>query len=654
MAAIKERLKKARLSHRHHGRDADEDDDDQFDFADSPTPRGRSGTGTSNSGTPDLSRKSSSSSMSGRGQAAGGGESPQLLAKTMSSNSRAAWDEAEKMIYEQQLEQLQDQLESVMIEKEKLSDELRALQSMEAGMWARQLEEERQRSLELSLQVEDLQQRSERLGGAGSSSDASDVDTSWVPVNEHGQTMPSLPPPSSSAAGVRQRRMQLPSADGSSSTGEVIPETGEDSDSKPLERFKNYVISKVCVVLADFTVDGDNEESEAEPEELSFNRLKGNWKRFWDDTKPIVGFFKSINSILHWDNWTTSLACFLLYMYTVWLGLLVPSILFVAICWLSFSYLKTTGILLRFAPANATNGSSESEDGGSGSGSSSRSYWQLVTQVAQKVQNTSGNIGDSLEKFYNLLAWHHPEATKKLYIALWTFFLISCVLPEAVVFRIAGLFFGYKFFVERSVYRRFPKVKAKYDTVSKIWEQLPTNSQLEAFTALRAHRQRSSQSGVSDEQDGGDLSGVVTAADQQFCERFSLSLDQAPSEYWKSGCHCRLIDKERPLTSFAMPGKLYITPRFLCFERTFRLKKDHTDADVKHSLTDIVDVKKAKAFQRLPGHGMAIEVQVQGLSKPLIFGAILNRHEVLQKIMEAGRNAGLTWGYPPGARPPPS
>ena len=30
-----------------------------------------------------------------------------------------------------------------------------------------------------------------------------------------------------------------------------------------------------------------------------------------DDAKPIYSFFKSIDQILHWEQWTTSLACFL-------------------------------------------------------------------------------------------------------------------------------------------------------------------------------------------------------------------------------------------------------------------------------------------------------------------------------------------------------
>ena len=44
---------------------------------------------------------------------------------------------------------------------------------------------------------------------------------------------------------------------------------------------------------------------------------------------------------------------------------------------------------------------------------------------------------------------------------------------------IAGLGVGYKLFIIDNVYRKYPKVKEKYDGVAKMWHALPTNSQLE-------------------------------------------------------------------------------------------------------------------------------------------------------------------------------
>lgn len=42
-----------------------------------------------------------------------------------------------------------------------------------------------------------------------------------------------------------------------------------------------------------------------------------------------------------------------------------------------------------------------------------------------------------------------------------------------------GLGIGFKVFIINNVYRKYPKVKEKYDGVAKMWQALPTNSQLE-------------------------------------------------------------------------------------------------------------------------------------------------------------------------------
>ena len=46
-------------------------------------------------------------------------------------------------------------------------------------------------------------------------------------------------------------------------------------------------------------------------------------------------------------------------------------------------------------------------------------------------------------------------------------------------FIVTGLGIGYKLFIIDNVYRKYPKVKDKYDGVAKMWYSLPTNSQLE-------------------------------------------------------------------------------------------------------------------------------------------------------------------------------
>jgi hypothetical protein len=64
--------------------------------------------------------------------------------------------------------------------------------------------------------------------------------------------------------------------------------------------------------------------------------------------------------------------------------------------------------------------------------------FQLVKQVAQTVQNTSGTTSDTLEKLRNLWLWHQPEATRKLYIALLVFLLVTLFLPNSYTLTFIG------------------------------------------------------------------------------------------------------------------------------------------------------------------------------------------------------------------------
>lgn len=116
--------------------------------------------------------------------------------------------------------------------------------------------------------------------------------------------------------------------------------------------------------------------------------------------------------------------------------------------------------------------------------------------------------------------WVQPEITQKLYVALWAAFLASCFFPyrlvglavgkgvggkghhtgkllEEVSHKVggwartsalclhgcipalsSGLYAGIKFFLIDFIFKRCPRLRAKYDTPYIIWRSLPTDPQL--------------------------------------------------------------------------------------------------------------------------------------------------------------------------------
>ena len=123
MSSMKKRLK-ARLGQSDTSRSgsnawvSDEDDDDELFGSVS----NRKSIVASSPPT-QQKRRSVGGSSSGEGRQ-GQQQRTSAQMSAASTGSVAAWGEAEKMIYEQQLELLQEQLESVMIEKEKLGEKI--------------------------------------------------------------------------------------------------------------------------------------------------------------------------------------------------------------------------------------------------------------------------------------------------------------------------------------------------------------------------------------------------------------------------------------------------------------------------------------------------------------------------------------------------
>lgn len=263
---------------------------------------------------------------------------------------------------------------------------------------------------------------------------------------------------------------------------------------------------------------------------------------------------------------------------------------------------------------------------------------QLIKQVAHTVQTISGQVADALEKLTNLTRWHPAHITAQIYRTMWIVFVLSLFLPNGYVLSIIGVFIGVKVFIIDTVYRKYPKVKERYDSMTKMYRLLLTNEQLEAqciagdniSTDTAISRQCSLDS------KGNECSSVAAEDYTDFCGKFAIKRGEQPVDGWQVGRKCTLIDREKPLAG-SKGGTLYLTQSYLCFE--FK-----TSEQIIIQLTDIVSVKKSKAFAFLPGSGMAIEIVLKSSDKSLLFGALLNRDQVLNAILEQGFLLGLAWG----------
>lgn len=59
------------------------------------------------------------------------------------------------------------------------------------------------------------------------------------------------------------------------------------------------------------------------------------------------------------------------------------------------------------------------------------------------------------------------------------FLLASILLHSSQIFTLIGVYLGIKFFVLDYVFYRYPRIRQKYDSTSRLWDTLPTDADLE-------------------------------------------------------------------------------------------------------------------------------------------------------------------------------
>lgn len=583
-------------------------------------------------------------------------------------SKRGSFSSSERQIYEMQLAQLQEQLVNIMIDNQEMSVKLEKLKTVDVDKLQKELHEEKAKNHELKEKLKQKQKSSSsklqrknasrmdpRHGMAADSSERGRDD--WVDLGRDQEELHSSPASLHDTDGNDGSGVYTPEHEESSTdildrsqSGQAEEQVasrsggGEESSrvqrvKTKLEMWKVQAVDTVVERLWDFVNDEpeatDVEDGEGEP--LAVKTLKENINRFTAGIKPITSFIKSVRKVFTWYNPTASFLIFLVYMYCAWYGYLFSLILIIMIWKLFMNYLHAKGIAKQLGFIYKTKEETNTTEDHSWS-----DKFQLVLQVARKVQNTLGKMADSLEKVKSLLTWQHPEATRKLFTALCFALLASLGFRGPTLFMLIGLFLGIKLFIVNPIYHRFPKVKSRYDSTAKLWRELPTDAELSARqTAAETNQEMlertSSVSSLSSPSSSSSQQQVNTSSNHM-ADKFKLPSSETILPGWEDGKRCLLIDKEKPFSN-VKHGRLFLTQSYLCFEKTRSL----SGKIIVIKLDTITSISKAKPIGIMPGTGMALEVHVRGVEKPHIFGGIIGRDDVLESIKVTGRAANIPW-----------
>ncbi|XP_074921076.1 GRAM domain-containing protein 4 isoform X3 [Chelonoidis abingdonii] len=404
-------------------------------------------------------------------------------------------------------------------------------------------------------------------------------------------------------------------------------------------RVQKWFYDKFGEYVEDFRFQPEENTVETE-EPLSARRLTENMRRLKRGAKPVTNFVKNLSALSDWYSVYTSAIAFIIYMNAVWHGWAIPMFLFLAILRLSLNYLIARGWRIQWSIVPEVSEPIEppKED------LTVSEKFQLVLDVAQKAQNLFGKMADILEKIKNLFMWVQPETTQKLYIVLWAAFIASCFFPYRIIGLAMGLYAGIKFFLIDFIFKRCPRLRAKYDTPYIIWTNLPTDPQLKERSNATVSRRlsghekvqtASSRSYVGSGAPTGvnkdeDSSRFHTTKRGNFHEVFNLSENERPLAVCENGWRCCLINRDKKMpTDYIRNGVLYVTENYLCFESS---KSGSSKRNKVIKLTEITDIQKYKVLSVLPGSGMGISVSTPSTQKPLVFGAMVHRDEAFETI----------------------
>lgn len=556
-------------------------------------------------------RETENSSMSGQGSGPGSPESPR-------SECIHPLSPEDRISFEQHLTQLQEQLVAIMMENQSLTTELNEYKGVcQLEKVKQELDYEKSRNHLLEEKCQSLEKRRRKV--QRSKSDATHHTT---PDDNDGQELKDRP---------------IAKEDDRETLNDFI-EVKVVGPKTRWQRVWDSIVCQIYEIINDFSeVPEAAPEVETDGDPLTVRKLKNNITRFGAVTQPYMNSIQGMKNLVQWKSPSYTLFVFTVYMYSTWNGLLLPVTLFLILFRLAINYMRHRGWNLNLHYLDPGEEVKESEDN-KDKGVSDK--FNVVLQVAKKVQNTLGALADNLEKINSLLTWRYPPATKQLFSTICLAFIVSCLFEANMIFYVIGILIGIKLFIIDYMFEHFPRFKQKYDSSHRLWENLPTDAEFRKKTLrVQIDKHILPLNQLEDKEDVDQTADVMTENDKSFCELFNLPHSENPLQGWHGGRRCALINKDKSLTAAFKNGKLYLTRSFLCFERT----KFPSCKNLVLPLCDIIKLERAKPYPWLPGGGMAIEVTMADSEKTYVFGPMICRDELFESILFAGRMGTLPW-----------
>ncbi|KJE96982.1 hypothetical protein CAOG_07472 [Capsaspora owczarzaki ATCC 30864] len=388
----------------------------------------------------------------------------------------------------------------------------------------------------------------------------------------------------------------------------------------------------------------------AEPDVLSMKLLKLNVARFRAAFRPIKFTIDLVSHVLTWSNpAATAIIC-----VTMWLlvlsGILIPVLLLAMAGFLTYMYYLEAGVtkLRPFGYTDEPVHSGEPDP-------SMRDRVTLMLSIARRVQNLLGDVATVLEKLANLVTWKNPTVTRKLRNMLLIGGIGMLVLPDYWIGFLVGTNVCLQLFVLKHLFRKFPKLRAKYDTVPNMFAALPSAADVAAIHAPTGASGSRSATIAADaaslmSEDGISLDGRADAEAAELKQskkhrKEHLLRDQFGFENVEliGNWRCALLNKASKYTGHRQ-GKLYLTARHLCFDPASGFFSSASEKDkLLIDLADIVTIRKAKPISFSPGDGFSIEVILSD-SHSILFGALVRRDVTFETIAKQGASLALDWG----------
>ncbi|XP_063952846.1 GRAM domain-containing protein 4-like isoform X1 [Lytechinus pictus] len=520
-------------------------------------------------------------------------------------SSEKEWSNDQKGVYEMQLENLQEQLVDIMIENQTLAQKLQKYENSDIIPLLKKLEEERDANESLTKRCETLEDHMKR-----------------------NRPMHQISVDSESRESVQRPR---------SASFSSPPDDVDGPPPTRWERFQNHFMDKFFTLMADFTEEGEESDSDAptEGDELTVKKLKENLKRFQAGYEPGLLFCKAMSALVSWKSTSNTFLAFVIYMYVVWRGWSATLLIGLLLWYLTTTYFISRGWTIQFSflPYHLVEVTQDERPPLSMS-----DRFQLVLHVSRRVQNILGSLADQMEKVHNFLYWTNPDLTKSLYTNLVIAFVASLFISGSMLLTLIGLFLGVKIFLINPVLKKYPRLKAKYSFEEKIFREAPTAAQLEQRRAIEETQQFlvPDIEGITVRFNGEEMQDSEPASKRfkAFAETFNVPESEQPLSGWKEGKRCTLITKNTVTGAFKN-GRLYLTKSFLCFEKSSLSK----DGNMLIPLKEILRIEKAKPFNFMPGSGMSIEIHMASADKPVLFGGMLRRNLIYDQLMEGWQAA---------------